>query len=160
MKTCQLKLQLPAIACVCVSKCVCVCLTYVCVSVCVLVFRLFWLPQCKNIQSISQIHQAISVKLVGPMIYGCQWFMLEFVTRPLLPPPPPHPFYFSPHLPYRLSSEALLQLCCEISCISLIKQKGFDLSPSTVNDFNQLRLIRLTKIHRKTVDTLREKVNE
>lgn len=92
------------------------------------------------------------------MIYGCQWFMLEFVTRPLLPSP--HPFYFSPYLPYRLSSEALLQLCCEISCISLIKQKGFDLRPSTVNDFNQLRLIRLTKTHRKTVNTLRQNVNE
>lgn len=54
--------------------------------------------------------------------------------------------------------------CCncvvKFPCISLIKQKGFDLSPSTVNDFNQLRLIRLTKTHRKTVNTLREKVNE
>lgn len=114
---------------------------------CVCVFRLFWLPQCKNIQSISQIHQAISVKLVGPMIYGCQQFMFEFVTRPPAPPSPLS-YHSCPYLPYRLSSEALLQLCCEISCISLINQKGFDLSPSTVNDFNQLRLIRLTKTHR------------
>lgn len=146
------------VACNCLCVCLCVCVLNVCMCVCVLVFRLFWLPQCKNIQSISQIHQAISVKLVGPMIYGCQWFMLEFVTRPLLPCPISPTL--APHLPYRLSSEALLQLCCEISCISLIKQKGFDLSPSTVNDFNQLRLIRLTKTHRKTVNTLRQNVNE
>lgn len=126
MKTCHTE---TTAACACVRVCVrvCVCLTYVCVR-----FDYLALPQCKNIQSISQIHQAISVKLVSSMIYGCQRFNFSSCHAPTHSHPLPNLFTPLPPPPLRiyqrLSTKRCLQLCSEISRTSLINQKGFDLS--------------------------------